>query len=143
MKILIALVMVSSVFSGSYDVRAMALGDDQEEISLVPFDWLLVGESTDGETFYLNRSSVREIGTNRVAMTMTSYLIADEDGARSNVSLHEFDCIGKRWRTEKIELFEDPLGKGERLMKFDKKIEWDTIPSKTIAAEVLKTVCSR
>ena len=68
-------------------------------------EWKLVGESADGEKFYLSRSSISEIGTNRVAMTMTSYPIADEDGARSNVSLHQFDCAGKRWRTEKLELF--------------------------------------
>lgn len=106
-------------------------------------EWELVGKSADGEKFYLNRSSISEIGANRVAMTMTSYPIADEDGARSNVSLHEFDCIGKRWRTERMELFEDPLGREKPFMKFDKKIEWETIPSKTIAADVLKTVCSR
>lgn len=106
-------------------------------------EWELVGESADGEKFYLSRSSISEFGANRIAMTMTSNRIADEDGARSNVFVHEFDCIGKRWRTETMELFEAPLGKGKRLMRFDKKTEWEMIPSKTIADNVLKTVCSR
>jgi hypothetical protein len=104
-------------------------------------EWMVVAESDTGTKMSIRVGSIREAGSYRRAWVLMEPSIPFPSGARSSITLREFDCDGERERLLSFTAYAGPGGTGKVLGSDSEGGDWDYINPGSIMGSVSDLVC--
>ena len=104
-------------------------------------DWKWVGESVNGDTFYVDFDRIRTNGGYVYWWELEDYLKPDEDGTLSNKAYRQGDCEVFRRKTLNVSFHKQPMGEGLGETYTPPNPEWHYPPPNSPAADILNIVC--
>jgi hypothetical protein len=105
-------------------------------------EWVEVAE-TDKVHVYLDPATIRKDGNLRKAWELQNLKQRDKSGYLSRRFLWEFDCKEERRRSLSFSIHSEPMAGGNVLGSESETDPWHHIAPGTIAADILKRVCSK
>ena len=101
--------------------------------------WVTFSE-TETAVYYLDYETLRSDGGLRSIWTLLDRKTRDTDGPKSFRTLHQYDCIGKRWRILSYTAF---AGMNANVLASDHSPrDWSDVSSATMADIIFKLVCT-
>ena len=87
------------------------------------FNWKLIGETKNGDKYYLDLSSIEKDKNKRFYIRLRDYGTTDGYGENSSLIFVETNCENMESRFLKDVYFKDNMGMGEYIT-LDKKSDW-------------------
>ena len=109
---------------------------------LSDFKWKLMGETKNGDKYYLDLSSIEKDNNKRFYIRLRDYGKTDENGENSSLIFVETNCENMESRFLKDVYFKDNMGMGEYLT-LDKKSDWMIFKSGSLGDKFNKFVCQQ
>ena len=107
---------------------------------LSDFKWKLMGETKNGDKYYLDLSSIEKDKNKRFYIRLRDYGKTDGYGENSSLIFVETNCDNMESRFLKDVYFKDNMGKGEYI-SLDKKSDWMIFKSDSLGDKFNKFVC--
>ena len=107
-------------------------------------EWTKVNEDVDGDSYYIDFETVKEIDGYVVWWEMKDY-IKHHKGDMSSVTYTRGDCEASRIKILSILSYDKPMGKGKTddiAMDLSEFMPWSYVPPGTVALSNLKIVCA-
>ena len=104
------------------------------------FNWKLMGETKNGDKYYLDLSSIEKDKNKRFYIRLRDYGKTDGYGENSSLIFVETNCENMESRFLKDVYFKDNMGKGEYIT-FDKKSDWMIFKFDSLGDKFNKFVC--
>ena len=104
------------------------------------FNWKLMGETKNGDKYYLDLSSIEKDKSRRFYIRLRDYGKTDGYGENSSLIFVETNCENMESRFLKDVYFKDNMGKGEYIT-LDKKSDWMIFKSDSLGDKFNKFVC--
>ena len=104
------------------------------------FNWKLIGETKNGDKYYLDLSSIEKDKNKRFYIRLRDYGTTDGYGENSSLIFVETNCENMESRFLKDVYFKDNMGKGEYIT-LDKKSDWIIFKSDSLGYKFNKFVC--
>ena len=109
---------------------------------LSDFKWKLMGETKNGDKYYLDLSSIEKDKNKRFYIRLRDYGKTDGYGENSSLIFVETNCDNMESRFLKDVYFKDNMGKGEYIT-LDKKSDWMIFKSGSLGDKFNKFVCEQ
>ena len=106
-------------------------------------EWVKVGESINGSSFYIDLETIRKDGNQRKVWSVRDFKQRDNNGQMSSRSRDEFDCKGERQRMLSLTTHDEPMTRGKTLLSGQVNGDWADIPPGTVVETILKIVCAK
>jgi len=106
-------------------------------------NWTLVTNSSVGDEFYVDVSTIRREGDERRFWTVLNFKTPLSSGARSTRMFREVDCRLERGRILQTASFRGPMVTGEMVSSNLQGESWEFIAPGTVASTELRFVCAR
>lgn len=103
-------------------------------------DWILMNES-DVAKIYIDPTTVRGEGHLRKVWQLLDFKL-DVLGVRSFREKMEYDCEGERFRRLWYSEHSAPMAGGRMLKRGGTDDDWNEIPPKTVAEQMMQIVCT-
>ena len=107
---------------------------------LSDFKWKLMGETKNGDKYYLDLSSIEKDKNKRFYIRLRDYGKTDGYGENSSLIFVETNCENMESRFLKDVYFKDNMGTGEYIT-LDKKSDWMIFKSDSLGDKFNKFVC--
>ena len=107
---------------------------------LSDFKWKLMGETKNGDKYYLDLSSIEKDKNKRFYIRLRDYGKTDGYGENSSLIFVETNCENMESRFLKDVYFKDNMGMGEYIT-LDKKSDWMIFKSGSLGDKFNKFVC--
>ena len=104
------------------------------------FNWKLMGETKNGDKYYLDLSSIEKDNNKRFYIRLRDYGKTDDYGENSSLIFVETNCENMESRFLKDVYFKDKMGMGEYIT-LDKKSDWMIFKSGSLGDKFNKFVC--
>ena len=104
------------------------------------FNWKLMGETKNGDKYYIDMSSIEKDNNKRFYIRLRDYRKTDENGENSSLIFVETNCENMESRFLKDVYFKDNMGMGEYIT-LDKKSDWMIFKSDSLGDKFNKFVC--
>ena len=104
------------------------------------FKWKLMGETKNGDKYYLDLSSIEKDNNNRFYIRLRDYGKTDDYGENSSLIFVETNCENMESRFIKDVYFKDNMGTGEYIT-LDKKSDWMIFKPGSLGDKFNKFVC--
>ena len=104
------------------------------------FNWKLIGETKNGDKYYLDLSSIEKDKNKRFYIRLRDYGTTDGYGENSSLIFVETNCENMESRFLKDVYFKDNMGMGEYIT-LDKKSDWMIFKSDSLGDKFNKFVC--
>ena len=104
------------------------------------FNWKLIGETKNGDKYYLDLSSIEKDKNKRFYIRLRDYGTNDGYGENSSLIFVETNCENMESRFLKDVYFKDNMGTGEYIT-LDKKSDWMIFKSDSLGDKFNKFVC--
>ena len=104
------------------------------------FNWKLMGETKNGDKYYLDLSSIEKDKNKRFYIRLRDYGKTDGYGENSSLIFVETNCENMESRFLKDVYFKDNMGEGEYIT-LDKKSDWMIFKSDSLGDKFNKFVC--
>ena len=104
------------------------------------FNWKLMGETKNGDKYYIDMSSIEKDNNKRLYIRLRDYGKTDEYGENSSLIFIETNCTNKESRFLKDVYFKDNMGMGEYIT-LDKKSDWMIFKPGSLGDKFNKFVC--
>ena len=104
------------------------------------FNWKLIGETKNGDKYYLDLSSIEKDKNKRFYIRLRDYGKTDGYGENSSLIFVETNCDNMESRFLKDVYFKDNMGEGEYIT-LDKKSDWMIFKSDSLGDKFNKFVC--
>ena len=108
--------------------------------ALSDFKWKLMGETKNGDKYYLDLSSIEKDKNKRFYIRLRDYGTTDGFGENSSLIFVETNCENMESRFLKDVYFKDNMGMGEYIT-LDKKSDWMIFKSDSLGDKFNKFVC--
>lgn len=107
-------------------------------------EWVEIGSSSGGKTYYIDPATIRKDGNLRKVWALTNYKKRESSGEMSSRSKREYDCINERYRILSLSTHSGLMAEGEILsIGSYRPWEWDDIAPETIGQAYLEFVCAQ
>ena len=106
------------------------------------FNWKLMGETKNGDKYYLDLSSIEKDKNKRFYIRLRDYGKTDENGENSSIIFVETNCENMESRFLKDVYFKDKMAMGEYIT-LDKKSDWMIFKSGSLGDKFNKFVCQQ
>ena len=107
-------------------------------------EWVMVAQSADvPDRYYVDPQTILNDGAVRRAWVLEGRSAKDDSGVLSYRYLYEFDCKNDRWRMLLITGFGGQMATGPRLTSFEPADSSKYVAPGTVAASMLKYICSQ
>tara|TARA_B100001540_G_C15240793_1_gene388245 strand:+ start:36 stop:449 length:414 start_codon:yes stop_codon:yes gene_type:complete len=106
------------------------------------FEWKLMGETKNGDKYYLDLSSIEKDNNKRFYIRLRDYGKTDENGENSSLIFVETNCENMESRFLKDVYFKDNMGMGEYIT-LDKKSDWMIFKFGSLGDKFNKFVCEQ
>ena len=106
------------------------------------FNWKLMGETKNGDKYYLDLSSIEKDNNIRFYIRLRDYGKTDDYGENSSLIFVETNCENMESRFLKDIYFKDNMGMGEYIT-LDKKSDWMIFKSGSLGDKFNKFVCEQ
>ena len=107
---------------------------------LSDFKWKLMGETKNGDKYYLDLSSIEKDKNKRFYIRLRDYGKTDGYGENSSLIFVETNCENMESRFLKDVYFKDNMGMGEYIT-LDKKSDWMIFKFDSLGDKFNKFVC--
>ena len=104
------------------------------------FNWKLMGETKNGDKYYLDLSSIEKDNNKRFYIRLRDYGKTDDYGENSSLIFVETNCENMESRFLKDVYFKDNMGMGEYIT-LDKKSDWMIFKSGSLGDKFNRFVC--
>ena len=104
------------------------------------FNWKLMGETKNGDKYYIDMSSIEKDNNKRLYIRLRDYGKTDEYGENSSLIFIETNCANKESRFLKDVYFKDNMGMGEYITS-DQKSDWMIFKSGSLGDKFNRFVC--
>ena len=104
------------------------------------FEWKLMGETKNGDKYYLDLSSIEKDNNKRFYIRLRDYGKTDDYGENSSLIFVETNCENMESRFIKDVYFKDNMGTGEYIT-LDKKGDWMIFKPGSLGDKFNKFVC--
>ena len=104
------------------------------------FNWKLMGETKNGDKYYIDMSSIEKDNNKRLYIRLRDYGKTDEYGENSSLIFIETNCTNKESRFLKDVYFKDNMGMGEYIT-LDQKSDWMIFKSGSLGDKFNRFVC--
>lgn len=104
------------------------------------FNWKLMGETKNGDKYYIDMSSIEKDNNKRLYIRLRDYGKTDEHGENSSLIFIETNCANKESRFLKDVYFKDNMGMGEYIT-LDQKSDWMIFKSGSLGDKFNRFVC--
>jgi hypothetical protein len=92
-------------------------------------EWVKVGNNDSG-VFYLDPSTLtKSEGLRRISM-LIDWKARDRNGALSTLSVHIYDCEGRKFKQASVTSYREAMAKGAIVVSGSVPGEWQSVPSK-------------
>lgn len=99
--------------------------------------WYLATESQDGEKFFVDRTTLKRVGSLTQAQVFAVYAKSEEDGSVAYVGQHEYDCKAKKVRFVQITtLYDNGATKPDTA-----EPTWEDVKPETVSEALMKDLC--
>jgi hypothetical protein len=105
-------------------------------------DWMKLGESAAGESFY-DFSTLQRHGRMARIWSMQTFKEKLTDGAYCVQNLREDDCTEHKWRFIQRYRYADPLCSGTYFYSSSGIGDWDYIPPNSYPYKIHELICSK
>ena len=102
-------------------------------------EWTEITESTEGDTSYIDKDTIKERGGNVYFWVLADYAIPDSDGDNSAMYMMQTECDLIRAKNESIVGYKGPMGTGKSKPYASSK--WKYLAPGTIGADLAKYAC--
>ena len=102
-------------------------------------EWTAIVQSTDGDTSYIDKDTIKERGGNVYFWVLADYVIPDSDGDNSAKYMMQTECDLIRAKNESISGYKGPMGTGK--YKSYASSKWEYLAPGTIAGLLAKYAC--
>ena len=106
------------------------------------FNWKLMGETKNGDKYYIDMSSIEKDNNKRLYIRLRDYGKTDDYGENSSLIFVETNCENMESRFLKDVYFKDNMGMGEYIT-LDKNSDWMIFKSGSIGEKFNKFVCEQ
>ena len=106
------------------------------------FNWKLMGETKNGDKYYIDLSSIEKDNNKRFYIRLRDYGKTDDYGENSSLIFVETNCENMESRFLKDVYFKDNMGMGEYIT-LDKKSDWMIFKSGSLGDKFNKFVCEQ
>ena len=106
------------------------------------FNWKLMGETKNGDKYYIDMSSIEKDNNKRFYIRLRDYGKTDDNGENSSLIFVETNCENMESRFLKDVYFKDNMGMGEYIT-LDKKSDWMIFKSGSLGDKFNKFVCEQ
>ena len=106
------------------------------------FNWKLMGETKNGDKYYIDMSSIEKDNNKRLYIRLRDYGKTDENGENSSLIFVETNCENMESRFLKDVYFKDNMGMREYIT-LDKKSDWMIFKSCLLGDKFNKFVCEQ
>ena len=106
------------------------------------FNWKLMGETKNGDKYYIDMSSIEKDNNKRLYIRLRDYGKTDDYGENSSLIFVETNCENMESRFLKDVYFKDNMGMGEYIT-LDKKSDWMIFKSGSLGDKFNKFVCQQ
>ena len=104
------------------------------------FNWKLMGETKNGDKYYIDMSSIEKDNNKRFYIRLRDYGKTDDYGENSSLIFVEINCENMESRFLKDVYFKDNMGMGEYIT-LDKKSDWMIFKSGSLGDKFNRFVC--
>ena len=104
------------------------------------FNWKLMGETKNGDKYYIDLSSIEKDNNKRFYIRLRDYGKTDDYGENSSLIFVETNCENMESRFLKDVYFKDNMGTGEYIT-LDKKGDWMIFKLGSLGDKFNKFVC--
>ena len=104
------------------------------------FNWKLIGETKNGDKYYLDLSSIEKDKNKRFDIRLRDYGTTDRYGENSSLIFVETNCENMESRFLKDVYFKDNMVMGEYIT-LDQKSDWMIFKSDSLGDKFNKFVC--
>ena len=104
-------------------------------------DWTKVGETKNGDTFYVDFERIRKHDWYVYWWELVDFLKPDKWGDMSAEAYEQGDCELFRYKGLNWFFHKEPMGEGPAQISNDADKEWNYPPPNSVDEIVLKTVC--
>ena len=108
--------------------------------ALSDFNWKLMGETKNGDKYYLDLSSIEKDKNKRFYIRLRDYGKTDGYGENSSLIFVETNCENMESRFLKDVYFKDNMGMGEYIT-LDKKSDWMIFKYGSLGDKFNRFVC--
>lgn len=107
-------------------------------------EWSVVATSRGGDIYSIDYSTIKKVGSNKRAWTLTSYQKGIGNNAQLALSaktLSEYNCSEGKYNILSSTFYTQRDGQGEQILTHTPPISWAFISPDSVYSEVLKMVC--